>query len=224
MLILVSCSCSYKEIEDNARNKLNAAIEAKKQSGNMEEQDEGSAVERTTEGIKFELESENVGEGGGHMNYIITDARYYPSVEAAGIEKDELASEYVYADWIESDRPFSFIVLNVIIENIDAPGSPEDGHFNVSRLYLMDSSDEDGMATSPDEEVFFGLQYQSIHGTGETDYYHVQVEMGEKIELEMGYFVPADNLEEAKKYFAAIQTTYAPLSAKLDLKEGNKTE
>lgn len=115
--------------------------------------------------------------------------RLYDSPEDASIHSDDmvLADAEYYMDRSK------FLVMQADIENIDYPGNPDDGSINVSMFAIAPKGQEE-------YDEWYGSYpvYVSEAGRGETDYYHVFVNEGEKKTVTIGFYVPVKDVEELR--------------------------
>lgn len=121
----------------------------------------------------------------GSIIYTMHDFKLFESPQAALIDSknmDTIDAEY-YAD-----RSI-FLLLQVDINNIDAPGDYEDGSINVSRFTIVPKQQGD-----MDWEGSWPV-YLSEPGEG-PDFYHVLINKGETKTIAIGFFVPVSSAEE----------------------------
>lgn len=115
--------------------------------------------------------------------------RLYDSPEDASIHSDDmvLADAEYYMDRSK------FLVMQADIENIDYPENPDDGSINVSMFAIAPKGQEE-------YDEWYGSYpvYVSEAGRGETDYYHVFVNAGEKKTVTIGFYVPVKDAEELR--------------------------
>lgn len=207
-LALSASGCSYRNFEDSLKEKM------QEMKANQEQNENDSAMTVENGTLEYTVTNSNMDGKGGSYKYIISKAVFYGDVGNSGIPVSDFSSD---GQWRMEEKR-GLILLEVTLENIDCTGSNSDGTVNVSDIMLIDSTDEKGYMTDPTEEILFGPDYMDIHGTGETDYWHVYVEPGKTREMKIGCLVPAQTIEEAEIYWVCIRES----SQKIPLENGDE--
>lgn len=115
------------------------------------------------------------------------------SPEQASIDETSLRTEDAgsYMDMPDGSRS-RFLLVQAELDNLDYPGD-EDGSLNVSMFTIVPAQAQ--------EMDWWGCSYPvyvSDGGKGETDYYHVPVNMGESRTITLGFYVPVKDGQELR--------------------------
>lgn len=129
----------------------------------------------------------------GSMVCTLRGFTLYDSPEQASIDETSLRTEDAgsYMDMPDGSRS-RFLLVQAELDNLDYPGD-EDGSLNVSMFTIVPAQAQ--------EMDWWGCSYPvyvSDGGKGETDYYHVPVNMGESRTITLGFYVPVKDGQELR--------------------------
>ena len=141
----------------------------------------------------------------GSMDVTFDNLRVYGSYEDAGISREELRDESV-AEHMESGG-YRFVLLDITLEGRDAIASvnaeeesnqeamSEDGTYWISS-FAYPCPVDGAMTGGGDAYIGTEVDYFSEHSNGGTNYYHFKMNANETKTMQIGFAVPADQLEQ----------------------------
>lgn len=189
--------CSYREVEDSAKEKL---AEQTVKETNIIEETESTEVNDGTLVI-------HTGTGGtddaygpdstSKVDFTIHDVQFYPSYVGV-VEEAECTFLDVPVLGDKDKSEYGFLLMEIDVKNINYSGDSEDGTINMSVI---------GMSLkeiSPDSASEGAVRiYLNPHGTGNTDYWHFLVKPGETKTCTMGFLLRDTDVSKLKDYAIA---------------------
>ncbi len=139
--------------------------------------------------VAMEMGPENLRGKEGELVITLHDFQMYDTPKAAGVSLDKL---YTIDAQYYADRS-KFFLVQADIQNTDYPGDEGDGRMNVSFLTIVPAKEEEKEAMEWEGSL---PVYLSEPGTGETDFYYVEIPKGETKTVALGYYVPVKDIEE----------------------------
>lgn len=139
----------------------------------------------------------------GTMKYTVTGYQEYDNIKKANLEVDDiidpntLFAEHEYCekyfdvcDYVDEDGQVvpecTFVLINMKIENIDAVGIEKKNEFNISNICLYTQE-----PITEYYEAYFNNGFED-----EVKAYHYIIEQGETKNVEIGFFVLNEDLEQ----------------------------
>lgn len=197
MLVFVLSSCSYRDIEDNTKEKLEQTVENIGKQKDSEEDlskttypqdgtiEDGKFIMQARWGNpRFEMS------GGGDVDYEIYDVKVYPTLEeglAACTNKAGVDMESnVYPDDEDAASEGGFLTMKVDIKNINYRGDNENGGCSVEQLHFIRRDDFEKVGTFDDYRQENPV-YLDPQGPNEKEFWYPVVKPGEIVTCTLGF-------------------------------------
>ncbi len=132
--------------------------------------------------------------GEGSLVCTLRDFKLCDSPADVSVEEDELMTVDAesYMEMPDGSRS-KFLLVQAEINNLDYPGDNEDGTLNVSMFTIVPAQSGQTQGWECSYPV-----YVPDGGKGETDFYHVETQMGQTRTIVLGYYVPVKDEAELR--------------------------
>lgn len=211
-LLFILTACSYKNFEDSLKDKLNKEdTEEYINPAKIPEASTNSEDEKVTDPDEKRLFQ--IGDtvtysypGEESFQYTLHQINLVDNIHDLNLDKEDFISTSFLTENGDVDKEYLLLTVDVTIKNIDYEGLDDDrtdDYSDVPVLYIEDMLGFKSGLEDPQGPFSIESAYFSEHPkeNKEKDYYKFRLEKGKELDATVGWFVPANQLEEEPMYY-----------------------
>lgn len=218
--MLSMAACSYQDFENKIREDVRTGIEGIDESGNQSGgENDPDAADGTSTGSEKEIAE--IGDTviwdsawKTHVEYTVEKVETVENLNETQIKKEDFNT----ADVVREDGSFTmldeagdtekcvFLIATVKVKNIDFLGYNRESE--IPELSMEKALGLSNGLKNPQNAIFLAADYFSNHSkeNREKDYFKYTLEQGEEIEVQIGWVIPEEKLQETLYYVIGLNT------------------